>query len=291
LASDRPRCLENRPDLAAPFVAEIGAAIHKRQFHRWAGQLDFTQDQVTEPAFDEAGGPAYQALRNEMETAQSNYFSAWCAQRSGRTDGPETVEALRGRMEQLQAAFESTRRRNEPLVTEARRTAARTFWASRDPRVITDTYFADEPIHASAARMSRIHPPWWGAFHHRLQQVYAHGHPAEGYLLDELPCLRRQADKLTVEATVTDWWQNNQDRWGWYASAEPHYRMLSLRAGKKARELVRWFHATAPGYLADQATRASLQADLMQRLREADPWSVPAPGSRSMLPWGEHVLN
>ena len=249
---------------------------------------------MTEPAFDEAGGPAYKALRDEMETAQSAYLSTWCAHRSGRTDGPETVEALRGRMEQLQAAFEGSRSRNEPLVDKARRVAAKAFWASRDPRVITDTYFADEPMHASAARMSRIHPPWWGLFHRRLQQTFARGHPAEGYLLDELPGLRRHVTKRTklkLEATVSDWWQNNRSRWGWYAKAEPHYRMLSQRADDKAVELVRWFKATAPGYLVDQAKRASLQADLTKRLREADPWSVPAPGSRSMFPWGEHGLN
>lgn len=292
LAADRPRCLADRPELAAPFVAEIGAAIRQRQLHRWGGRLDHAQQQVTEPAFDSAGGPAYQSLRYEMEAAQSDYFSAWCAQRrSGRADEPETVEVLRGKMEQLQAAFKGTRRRSEPLVDKARRAAAKAFWASRDPRVITDTYFADEPMHTVAARMSRIHPPWWGAFHHRLQQVFAHGHPAEGYLLDELPGLRRQATKLTVEATVTGWWQNNRDRWGWYTETEPHYRMLSLRTGKKARKLVCWFNATAPGFLTDQAVRVSLQADLTQRLREADPWSVSAPDSRSMLPWGEHGAN
>ena len=278
LASDCPRCLESRPELAAPFITEIGAAIHRRQLHRWGGQLDHAQQQVTEPAFDEAGGPAYQLLRDEMESAQSDYFSAWCAQRrSGRADESGTVMALHGQMEQLQAAFEGTRSRNEPLVDQARRAAAKAFWATRDPRVITDTYFADEPTHAVAARMARIHPPWWGAFHRRLQQVFALKHPDEGYLLDELPSLRRQASKLTLEATVTGWWQSNQDRWGWYAEKDPHYRMLSERAGDKAEELVCWFKATAPGYLTDQAVRVSLQVALTERLREADPWSVPAP--------------
>ena len=292
LAADRPSCLADRPELAAPFVTEIGAAIRQRQLHRWGGQLDHAQQQVTEPAFDAAGGHAYQSLRDEMESAQSDYFSARCAQRrAGRADELGTVEALRGKMEQLQTAFDGTRCRNEPLVDKARRAAAKVFWASRDPRVITDTYFADEPTHAVAARMARIHPPWWGAFHRRLQQVFALKHPAEGYLIDELPSLRRQANKLTLEATVTGWWQSNQDRWGWYAEKDPHYRMLSERAGDKAKELVCWFKATAPGYLTDQAVRVSLQAALTERLRQADPWSVPAPDSRSMLPWGEHWRN
>ena len=249
---------------------------------------------MTEPAFDEAGGPAYKALRDEMEAAQSDYFSAQRVQRSGRADDPQAIATLRVRMEQLQDAFDDTRLQNESHVEKARRVVAKAFWASRDPRVITDTYFADEPMHASAARMSRIHPPWWGVFHRRLQQIFARGHPAEGYLLDELPGLRRHVTKRTklkLEATVSDWWQNNRSRWGWYAETAPHYRMLSDRADDKAVELVRWFKATAPGYLVDQAKRASLQADLTKRLREADPWSVPAPGSRSMHPWGEHGLN
>jgi hypothetical protein len=292
LASDCPRCLEGCPELAAPFITEIGAAIRQRQLHRWGGRLDHAQQRVMEPAFDAAGGPAYQSLRDEMESAQSDYFSAWCAQRrAGRADEPETVVALRGKMEQLQAAFDKTRCRHESHVEKVRRAAAKAFWASHDPRVITDTCFADEPTHAVAARMARIHPPWWGAFHCRLQQVFALKHPAEGYLIDELPSLRRQAKKLTLEATVTGWWQSNQDRWGWYTEKDPHYRMLSERTGKKARKLVRWFNATAPGYLTDQAVRVSLQVALTERLCAADPWSVPAPDSRSMLPWGEHGAN
>jgi len=291
LASAHPRCLEGRPELAAPFVAEIGAAIRQRQLHRWAAQIDLAQAQATEPAFDTAGGPAYLSLRNEMESAQADFFSAWSVERSGRADEPETAAALRKKMERLQGAFKDTRLHNERAVKEARRAAAKAFWASRDPSLITDAYFADEPMHAVAARMARIHPPWWGAFHGRLQQRFAHGHPAEGYLLDELPGLRRQATKLTVEATVTAWWQDSHARWGRFVEDEPHYRMLALRADKKARELVRWFDSTAPGYLADPAVRVSLHAGLTDRLREADPWSVPAPDSRSMLSWGEHGPN
>lgn len=294
LAAEPPLCLEGRPELAAPFVAEIGAAIRKRQLHRWAGQLDFAQEQVTEPAFDEAGGPAYQALRDEMESAQHAYFSAWCAQRSGKAVASESVEALRGRMERLQAAFEDTRSRNKSVVKEARQAAAKAFWAERDPCVITDTYFADEPMHATIARLARIHPPWWGSFHRRLQQTFTHGHPAEGYLLEALPGLRRQVTKrtrLTLEGTVAGWWENNQDRWGWYTEAEPHYRMLSLRTRKKTQELIDWFNSTAPGFLSDQAVRVSLQVDLAERLREADPWSVPMPISADLACFSPHGRN
>jgi hypothetical protein len=294
LATKVPLCLKDRPELGAPFVTEVSAAIRHRQLHRWVGRLDFTQEQVTEPAFDEVGGLAYQALREEMESAQQAYFSIWRAQRSDAALALEPVEELRHKMERLQAAYENTRSKHKPQVETVRRKAARDFWSTRDPRVITDTYFADEPMHAVAARLARIHPPWWGAFHRRLQRISRNGHPAEGYLLDALPGLRRQVTKrtkLTVEGTVLQWWQDNQHRWGWYAEKEPHYRMLSKRTGKKTRELIRWFKSTAPGYLTDQTVRVSLHAALTERLREADPWSVPAPDSRSMLAWSEHGLN
>ncbi len=291
LASATPRCLEGRPDLATPFVAEIGAAIRQRQLHRWAAQVDLAQAQATEPALDTAGGPAYLALRDEMESAQSDFISAWRAQPAVDAGGPKAVDALQSRMRQLQEAFKDIRLRNESAVNQARRAAAEAFWTSRNEGVIPDTYFADEPVHAVAARIARIHPPWWGDFHRRLQQVFSQGHPANGCLLDALPGLRRQATKMTMEATVNGWWQSNHARWGRPAGDEPQYRMLSQRAEKKARELVCWFEATAPGYLSDPAKRATLHADLTERLREADPWSVAAPGSRMQLPWGEHGVN
>lgn len=293
-AAKIPPSLEGRPELAAPFVREIGAALCHRQFHRWAGRLDLALQRVTEPAFNEVGGPAYQALQNDMESAQQKYFSARRAQCSGITDESDAVVTLRSRMEQLQSAFATTRHRHESGVEKIRREAARAFWAKRDPRVITDTYFADEPTHSVIARLARIHPPWWGTFHRRLQQIFVHGHPAEGYLLEALPDLRLQVTKrtkLTMEGTVLQWWQDNQYRWGWYVPKEPHYRMLSKRTRAKARELICWFNSTAPGYLAEQTVRASLHAALTDRLREADPWSVPVPDARSMLAWSEHGMN
>lgn len=290
-ASTLPRCLEGRQDLAAPFVAEIGAAIRWRQFHRWAAQVDLAQEQATEPALNAAGGPAYLALRDEMESAQSDYLSAWRAQRSGKAEAQESVVALCNQVERLQVAFEDIRRRNQGAAKKARRGAAEAFWAGRAPSVISDTYFADEPVHAVAARMARIHPPWWGRFHHRLQGVFTSGHPADGCLLDALPDLRRQAKRMTMAATVGGWWQENHARWGRFVQAEPHYPVLAQRAEKKARELVRWFDATAPGYLANEAVRTTLHADLLERLGGADPWPVSAPGSRTPFPWGEHGPN
>lgn len=294
LDTKTPPCLKDRPELAAPFVTEVSAAIRHRQLHRWVGRLDFAQERVTEPAFEEAGGPAYLALRTEMESAQQAYCSAWSAQRSERADESEAVVTLQRRMEQLQADFDKMQRQHKSHVEKIRRETAKAFWATRNPCVITDTYFADEPMRATTARMARIHPPWWGAFHRRLQQAFARGHPAEGYLHDALPGLRRKAtkgSKLKLEGTVALWWETNQQRWGWYAKKEPHYRVLSDRAGDKADDLIDWVDSTAPGYLSDQTVRVSLHAALTERLREADPWSVPAPDGRSMLVWSEHGLN
>lgn len=291
LGAKAPPCLKDHRDLAAPFVTEIGAAIRRRQFQRWAAQIDLAQAQATEPALDAAGGPAYLALRDEMESVQSDYLSAWRDKRSGKTEVPEPLATLRNRMERLHFAFENTRLRNERAAREAQQAAAKAFWAARDPSVIPDTYFSDEPAHAVAARLARIHPPWWGGFHRRLQRIFTNGHPADGCLLDALPGLRRQARKMTMEAMVSGWWQDNHARWGHFDEDEPHYPVLSQRAVKKARGLVSWFDATAPGYLVDQASRVTLHADLAERLREADPWPVPAFGSRTQLPWGEHGAN
>ncbi len=293
LAIRTPNCLADRPELAAPFVTEISAAIRHRQILRWAGYLAFEQAKATEPAFDRAGGPAYAALRSEMESAQEAFVSARRVT-PGQTE-TLVLEPLRHRMEQLQADFEGSRLQHRLFAQQAEKDAARVFWQMRDPRVITDTYFADEPPHTPAARMARIHPPWWGAFHLRLQKAFRQGHPAEGHLLDALPAVRRQAgkrSKLTLEATVSRWWQDHQDRLGWYCKQEPHYRMIARRAAKKkAPPLVQWLDRIAPGYRLDQSVHVTLHAELAERLRASDPQSVAIPSAATTLPWGEHGPN
>lgn len=288
LAAKSPGCLADRPELAAPFVTEISAAIRYRQIPRWTGCLALVQAKVTEPAFARVAGPAYATLRSEMESAQLSFFSAWQVTH-GQVEAP-VLEPLRRRMEHLQADCEGI-----PSARQMARDAARFFWQERDPRVITDTYFADEPPHAPAARMARIHPPWWGAFHLSLQKAFRKGHPAEGHLLDALPEVRRQAgkrSKLTLEATVSRWWQDHQDRLGWYCKKEPHYRMIARRAAKqKAPKLIQWLDRTAPGYRLDQSVRVALHAELAERLRASDPQSVAVPSAVTMLPWGEHGAN
>lgn len=279
-----PGCLADRPELAAPFVTEISAAIRYRQIPRWAGCLALVQAKATDPA--------YAALRPEIGSAQLSFFSDWHIARSGESEAPVFQPLSR---KSLQTDYESTRLPHEPSARQAAKDAARIFWQARDPRIITDTYFADEPPYAPAARMARIHPPWWGAFHLRLQKAFRQGHPGEGHLLDALPEVRRQAgkrSKLTLEATVSRWWQDHQDRLGWYGKQEPHYRMIARRAAKKkAPKLIQWLDRTAPGYRLDQSVRVALHAELAERLRASDPQSVAIPSAATTLPWGEHGPN
>lgn len=291
-ATKIPPCLEGRPELAAPFVAEISAAIRHRQIPRWADCFAFEQTRATVPAFDRAGGPAYAAHWPEMRSAQLSFFSDWHVARSDEVEAPVFDPLSR---KPLQTDYDGTRSQHEPVALQAAKNTSRASWHAHDPRVITDTYFADEPPHAPAARMARIHPPWWGAFHLRLQKAFRQGHPAEGHLLDALPEVRRQAgkrSKLTLEATVSHWWQDHHDRLGWYCKQEPHYRMIARRAAKrKAPQLIRWLDRTAPGYRLDQSVRVALHAELAERLRVSDPQSVAAPSAATMLPWGEHGAN
>jgi len=288
LAARSPGCLADRPELAAPFVTEISAAIRHRQIPRWAGCLALMEAQATDPVFNPAGSPTYAPLRSEMGSAQGSFFSAGRVTH-GQVEAP-VLARLRGRVEHRPANCEST-----PAARQVARDAVQAFWQERDPRVITDTYFADEPPHAPAARMARIHPPWWGAFHLRLQKSFRKGHPAEGHLLDALPEVRRQAgkrSKLTLEATVSRWWQDHQGRLGWYCKKEPHYRMIAGRAAKqKAPKLIHWLDRTAPGYRLDQSVRVALHAELAERLRASDPHSVAIPSGVTALPWGEHGPN
>lgn len=267
-----PRCLADRPELAAPFVAEMSAAIRAKRLHRQAVQVAVVCQTVREPAYERTGGPGYVAVRSAMESAQDRYFGAYCARHGSSDDVPASeLNRLGSEMERHQAAFHAVRRRHEPFVQETCAASARAYWSTRPVRGIPDTFFADVSPHTAAARMQRIHPPWWGLFFRWLQQSLAHGHLAEGLLLDELPHLRRAAKRKTLEALITEWREANADRWGWYTNV--HYRMLSLRAVKKAGQVTRWFNTRAPGYLASEAVRLALHAELADRLATADPWS------------------
>lgn len=282
----QPECLKGKSELAVPFVAAISAAIREKQLHRAVLEAILVQEQVTEPAYDQAGGPAYLRLREAMETAQNDYLEGSRPLRRGEPAQVD-VAAAEARMIQLQTDFDRAREQHAEFVRAARSAAVRQFWAKRPSRGLPDTFFADAPFAAPASRLSRIHPVWWGGFFGRLQQALAFGHPAEGELLDRLPHLRKAATKKTLAAVIEEWRAEHNDQWGWYG--EVHYRMLALRSAKKAACLTHWFNARAPGYLMSEARRFALQLDLADHLAQVDPWLVPARDAQSAL--SEHGLN
>ncbi len=287
--SKLPGCFKGRSDLAVPFVSAIGAAIRRKQLDRRATETALVVQQVTEPTYDRLGGTEYREVRAAMEDAQDRYFEFWRNQRptDSEADSPQLV-ALRAAMERNQTAFERVRRRHEREVQETGAKAVRAHWADRQVRGFPDTFFADAAQHSVAARMQRIHPPWWGAFLGRLQRPLSHGHPAEGFLLDVRPRLRIAARKKTLAALIDEWRAEHNDRWGWYGKAFDW--VLAERADRKAKELVRWCNARAPGYLARNAVRRSLDAELAELLAAADPWPVPLP-ERRFGQWSEYWRN
>ena len=285
-----PSCLADRPALAAALVAEVGAAIRQKQLMRRAVEIAVVQEAATEPAYDHAGGPAYLDLSAAMNAAQERYLEAYRRCRAS-ADEAATAElvSLRTEMERRQTAFRSARRARESFVAATRTATVRAYWSARPVRGIPDTFFADAPPHTAAARMQRIHPPWWGAFLGRLQAPLAHGHPAAGCLLDILPQLRRDARRKKLSALLTEWHEAHADRWGLFS--EIHYRMLARRAARKAAQVAAWFDASAPRYRTSEAVRFALHAELADRLAAADPWAVAVPTRYSGAWLSEHGPN
>ena len=266
-----PSCFKERPELAAPFVAEIGTAIFDKQLRQPAAKVRFLQEQVTEPAYEHVGGSSYCETRQAMESAQTDYLKLYGSHRADKR--PPDLDISRHEMERHQAAFQALRGANQPAIQQIQNEAAKAYWNEQTSEGISDTFFADAAPNTAAARLRRLHPPWWGKFHHGLQIRLNHGHPAEGYLLDVLPQLRADAIKKKYEAVIDEWCEANAIQWGW--DGKCHYRMRVLRGSKKARQLEAWFKAVAPDYLADAAVRHSMHTDLNDVLRELDPWSVP----------------
>ncbi|MEO6244361.1 MAG: hypothetical protein ABIQ12_02910, partial [Opitutaceae bacterium] len=195
----RPACLVPHPELAAPFVAEISAAIREKQLGRRPLEAAIKREKVTEPAYDHYGRQSYLDLRGEMESAQDRYFAERHASRGARS--PETSSPLLARIAHLQSEFFACRRRHEPDVEQARCTSVRAYWAANPASGICDTFFDDTPVSHAAARMSRIAAAWWWReFFARLQTRLARHHAADGCFLDALPSLREKAKKKTLAA-------------------------------------------------------------------------------------------
>ena len=267
-ASSTPRCLAQHPQLAAPFVAEVGAAIRDKQLHRRPVEVMVRRESVVEPTHERTGGPDYIALRNAMESAQKHYFANRRAG-LGTRDGAEN-DPLLAVVSSAQSDFFAARERHQPFVEQSRRTAARDYWSRIRPRGLDDDFFADLPAGSNLARMSRIEPAWWWrSFFTKLQIECAEHHAADGCFVDAIPTLRAGARKKKLSATIAEWCEARADEWGW--DAPQHYRMLALRAEPKAARLAEWFDQRAPGYLSDGNVRQSLHAHLALLMSELDP--------------------
>lgn len=263
-----PRCLKDRPDLAAPLIVQLGALLRDHLFYHRVREVSILQLQVTEPAYAAAGGAPYRKLCCTLEATQHRFFAVY----HEADASPERVARYKA-MQQVQSAWTQSRRNLEPLVQQARTKVARTYWNAAPLGKVPDTVFAHVPAASPAALLARIHPAWWGTFFGRIQYRLGHGHLANGELIAALPQLRRAARRYKLSAVIDDWRSAHSDDWGWYGEA--HYRMLEPRTAKKARELTRWLKTLAPGYLTDPLTRQTLDAQLAERLAQSDPWQLP----------------
>lgn len=285
-ASPVPRCLAHHPELAAPFVAEIGAAIRAKQLHRRPVEAMIRREAVVELTHDLLGGPDYVTLRAAMEAAQETHVRG---PRSGASDREvDFNQSLRAEVDRFQSAYFAMRQRHEALVEQARHAAVRDYWASIRTRGLDDDFFDDLPADFVAARMSRIAPAWWWrSFFTNLQTECAEHHAADGCLVDSIPTLRTGARKKKLAARIGEWCEARADDWGW--DAPRHYRMLALRAEPKATALANWFERRAPGYLGDQQIRQSLHACLTLALGRLDPMATILATKRNDL--SEHWRN
>ncbi len=264
----RVTCFANHPELAAPLVAEIGAAIREKQLRRRPVAVAIERETVTEPTYDRLGGPSYIELRHQMEAAQARYIRRLrSATTSADSDSPATLHAA---MAHLQSDFTLVRRRHEPLVEQARTASVRAFWAAHPARELRDDFFDDLPSHHAISRLSRVAPAWWwrNCFA-RLQKRLARRHAADGCFLDALPSLRAHATKKTLAALISEWCTDRRDGFGWEGPG--HYRMLGDRAEAKAKTVTDWFDQRAPGYLTDEHVRESLHLQLAGTLAARDP--------------------
>ncbi len=260
VAAGSPRCLSDRPELAAPFVCEISRLIRERQLHERPREAAFQRAALEEPAYEGIGGADYLSVRTAMEAAQEHYIRR-------RGDG-----AARAEMELHQADFYTCRGRHRQAVEQRQATGVREYWDRNPGRGLPDDFFATNSFDFIPARMSRIEPAWWWrSFFQKLQSAFAGFHAADGRFLDELPAMRARAKKKKLAAEIAEWCLAHSESWGW--DGPGHYRMLANRAGAKASEQLDWLNRIAPGCSETSAVRESLHARLAEHLALLDPWA------------------
>jgi hypothetical protein len=267
-----PASLASQPELAAPFVAEVGRAIRLQQLDRRSVQTAILRESVVEPTYDAAGGTDYVSLRDAMEQSQVRYISHWRADTRSTDTQATWIE-----VDRLQSSFSAFRKRCAGRVAAAQRDALCRYWTKKPSRGMGDDFFADCPADSIPALMSRIEPAWWWrefflCLQHRCQRFHA----ADGVFLDHLPTIRARVSVKKLSAEVAEWSKGMSDRWGW--DGPGHYRMLADRAAAKARTLHEWYETCATGYLTDEDVRGSLHSRLISLLESRDPWKPLVPG-------------
>lgn len=259
IAAGPPRCLSERPDLAASFVLEIGRLIRERQLRERPREAALTRAALEECAYERVGGAHYLAVRDAMEAAQEHYFRH-------RGTGASPTE-----MQTRQTDFFACRDRHRETVEQQQAAGVREYWARNPSRGLPDDFFASSGFDSIPTRMSRIEPVWWWrSFFLKLQSAFADFHAADGWFLDALPAIRARAKKKKLSAEISDWCLAHSAIWGW--DGPGHYRMLANRVGSKAAEQVAWMNRVAPDCLENCAIRKSLRVQLMARLALLDPW-------------------
>ncbi|MBI5693759.1 MAG: hypothetical protein HZC55_27105 [Verrucomicrobia bacterium] len=270
--SGLPPSLASHPELAAPFVAEIGRAICVQQIDRQSIQTALVRERVVEPTYNAAGGPDYVAVCHAMEQSQNRYVSFWPTNISS----PDAIVS-RTEMERLQTEYFAIRHRHAPQVAEAQNAALQHYWSNKSGRGLGDDFFADSGTDSIPALMSRGDPSWWWRkFFFRLQRRCQRFHAADGVFLDHLPAIRARISAKKLSAEVAEWSRSMSNRWGW--DGPGHYRMLADRTAAKARTLREWYETCAPGYLTDEDVRGSLDSRLVALLKSRDPWNRVIPG-------------
>ena len=107
----------------------------------------------------------------------------------------------------------------------------------------------------------------------KLGNSYARCDPAYARLLQELPCLRAQAEQprqvFVFTALVRQWRETNAERFG--LLNDIHYPVVEQRAWAKYLTVQAWFDARARGYKHDLGVRLSAAERLYEALDKSPP--------------------
>jgi hypothetical protein len=260
--------LASQPELAAPFVAEVGRAIRLQELDRQSIRTALMRERIVEPTYDTAGGPDYIAVRNAMEQSQDRYIS-----------------------------FLRTEARSAVLQSGANRNGASPGWLLCDSptphaagRAGSERSPASLLVPKATSRGTgrRLLRRLSGRFDsvpdepHRTSVVVARVFPLSATSVSAVSCSRRDvlgpsAHAFAPESASRSCRRKSPNgrrvcRTDGAGMVPGHYRMLADRAAAKARSLLEWYETCAPGYLTDEDVRGSLHSRLISLLDSRDPW-------------------